>query len=233
MSRGLIVLVAMTRVAYAQDAPPMPPAVPPAAPTTPTTSEAPPAVASAEPSPGVTAQSEPSKAPPDMSDQAIAASLGVAIGGRTTPGGLRVAGTYLYQLSAEDWFDGTASFTFGSGDGACFRDRMDALLCDHGLADGYSVELAANVRRFFGGSGQFWPFLRAGIGVALVRFSGDEISGVAFPLHLGGGLRVSVSDGIAVVGQAELDVGIAAFGRGVGAEPQLGLNVLAGAEFRL
>ena len=32
-----------------------------------------------------------------------------------TPGGLRVAGHYLYQLPTQDWFDGTASFTFGGG----------------------------------------------------------------------------------------------------------------------
>jgi hypothetical protein len=172
-------------------------------------------------------------APADMSDQAIGAAIGAAIGGRTTPGGLRIAGNYLYQLTAQDWFDGTAAFTFGSGDAECFRDRMDSVLCDHGVADGYAVELSANVRRFMGGRDKFWPFARAGMGFALVRFADDDVTGVAIPLHFGVGLRVSVSDGIAVTGQAELDVGVARFTNGPGVEPQLGVNVSAGAEFRL
>lgn len=212
MSRILIALVAMTGFAHAQgvlNEPAVEPAV----------------------DPSVTDTS--AVAPSDMSDQAIAATLGAAVGGRTTAGGLRVAGHYLYQLADQDWFDGTASFVFGSGEPDCFRDRMDEVICEHGLADGYAVELSANVRRFFGGNEEFWPFARAGIGVAVVRFADDGITGVAFPLHLGGGLRVSVSDGIAVIGQAELDLGLGVFGSGPGLEPQLGLNVSAGAEFRL
>src|SRR5688572_11595198 len=68
----------------------------------------------------------------DIGDQLIAAELGVAVGGRVTPGGLRVSGHYLYQLTEQDWFDGTASFTFGGGDAECFRNRDDEFLCDHG-----------------------------------------------------------------------------------------------------
>jgi opacity protein-like surface antigen len=172
-------------------------------------------------------------APADLGDQAITATLGAAIGGRTTPGGLRVAGHYLYQLSRQDWFDGTAAFTFGGGSAECFRDRLDNVLCDHGLADGYAVELSANVRRFVGGNDKFWPFARAGMGIALVRFSEDDVTGVAIPLHVGVGLRVSVADAIAVVGLADLAFGIARFTGGVGLEPQLGINVSVGAEFRL
>lgn len=172
-------------------------------------------------------------APSDMSDQGIAASLGVAGGGRTTAGGLRIVGHYLYQLSAQDWFDGTAAFTFGSGAAGCFRDRMNERLCDHGLVDGTAAEVAANVRRFFGGQGEFWPFARAGIGVALVRFGDDAVSGLAIPLHVGGGFRVSVSPGVAVITEAVLDVGLGVFSSGLGLEPQLGGSVTAGAEFRL
>lgn len=172
-------------------------------------------------------------APPDMSEQAIGASLGAAIGGRTTAGGVRVVGDYLYQLSDQDWFDGTASFVFGTGGAECFRDRMDSVICDHSLADGYAVELTANVRRFFAGNDRFWPFARAGIGVAIVRFSDDDITGIAFPLHLGGGMRVSITDAVALVGQAEFVLGIARFSGGPGGEPQVGMNVTAGVEFRL
>jgi hypothetical protein len=172
-------------------------------------------------------------APPDLSDQAIGASIGAATGGRTTPGGLRISGHYLYQLTDQDWFDGTAAFTFGGGDAECFRDRMDVFLCDHGLADGSSVELGANVRRFLGGQGDFWPFLRAGVGLAIVRFGDDEVTGLAVPLHAGGGLRVSVAPNVAIIASGDLELGFGLFNHTLGVEPQVGLSVSAGAEFKL
>ena len=174
-----------------------------------------------------------SVAPPDLADQGIGAELGVATGAHITPGGLRVSGHYLYQLSSEDWFDGTASFTFGSGTAACFRDRSDAYICDHGLADGAGVEIAATVRRFIGGQGQFWPFLRAGAGVAIVRFSSDGVTGLAIPFHGGAGVRVGVSPTVAITAQAELVLGFGAFSHGLGLESQVGLTIAAGAEFKL
>ena len=85
----------------------------------------------------------------------------------------------------------------------------------------------------FAPRGSFHPFARVGIGVALVRFSSDQLSGLAFPLHGGGGVRARVAPGIAVVAQADLQLGLGLFGRGLGAEPQLGMTVTAGAEFRL
>ncbi|MGE5182048.1 MAG: hypothetical protein ACM31C_08295 [Acidobacteriota bacterium] len=169
----------------------------------------------------------------DVGEQAIGAELGVASGGRVTPGGLRIAGHYLYQLSDEDWFDGGASFTFGSGGAACFRDRMNTYLCDHGITDGSGVEISATVRRYFTAQGDFRPFARAGIGIGIVRFPDDGVTGLAIPVHLGGGVRASVADAIAVTAQAELEVGFGVFGKGLGLEPQLGLAIVAGAEFRL
>lgn len=169
----------------------------------------------------------------ELPDQSIGAALGLAAGGRVTPGGLRVSGHYLYQLSAEDWFDGTASFTFGTGGAACFRDRMDATVCDHGLADGTGVEVTAAVRRMFAARGQFRPFVRAGVGVALVRFGDDDVTGFAVPLHAGAGLRASVGEGVAIVAMSELVLGVGRFGRDLGVEPQLGFAVTAGAELRL
>jgi hypothetical protein len=172
-------------------------------------------------------------APPDMSDQAIGASLGAASGGRVTAGGLRVAGHFLYQLSDRDWFDGTADFTFGGGGAACFRDRTNAYLCDHGLADGGSIEVEAGVRHFLGGQGQFWPFLLGGVGVRGVDFSDDSVTGLALALHAGGGIRASVSPGIAITAQGELELGFGAFNHTLGIEPQLGVAITAGVEFRL
>jgi hypothetical protein len=182
---------------------------------------------------GVAHAQEAPLAPPDMSDQGVGGSIGIAGGGRTTPGGLRITGHYLYQMSAQDWFDGTAQFTFGSGSPACFRDRMDDTICQHGLVDGVSAEIGANVRHFLGGQGEFWPYVRLGFGVALVRFGDDDVTGLAVPLHGGAGFRVAVADGVAVIVEAALDLGLGRFTSGLGLEPQLGGSVMAGAEFRL
>lgn len=172
-------------------------------------------------------------APPDLDQQAIGAELGVATGGRVTPGGLRITGHYLYQLAAQDWFDGTAAFTFGGGTARCFRDRMDAFQCDHGLADGAAAEISANVRHFLGGQGQFWPYLRGGVGLGIARFGADSVTGLAIPLHAGAGVRVSITPDLALTGDAELELGIGVFNHSLGLEPQLGTAITAGAEFRL
>jgi hypothetical protein len=172
-------------------------------------------------------------APADMSDQAIGAELGLATGGRVTPGGLRLEGHYLYQLADQDWFDGVASFTIGGGGAQCFRDRMDAFICDHGVADGTGAVVVASVRHFFGGKDKYWPYLRGGVGLGVVRFSADNVTGLAIPLQAGGGLRISVSPGVAITAEAALELGFGAFNHTLGLEPQLGAAVTAGAEFRL
>lgn len=173
------------------------------------------------------------QAPADIGDQELGGALGLAAGGRSTAGGVRITGHYLYQLSDQDWFDGIASFTFGSGDPGCFRDRSDAVVCDHGLASGAAIEVAAGVRRFFAPRDRFRPFVRAAVGVAIVRFGGDDVTGIALPLHAGAGMRARVSPLVAIVATADATVGLAAFGRRLGGEPQLGLAITAGAEVRL
>ena len=172
-------------------------------------------------------------APPDSSDQAIGAELGVAAGGRVTPGGLDLAGHYIYQLSDQDYFDGIASFTLGGGAAECFRNRENNFVCDHGLLQGGRVEVPANVRRYFGGRDQFWPFARAGIGLGIARYTDDSVTGLTVPLHLGGGVRAVVSDGIAIVGEGELAVGFGVFNHSLGLQPQVGVAITAGVEFRL
>jgi hypothetical protein len=174
-------------------------------------------------------------APPDIGDQAIAPMIGVAGGGRTTPGGLVIAGHYYYQLSDQDWWDGSAAFVFGGGDAECFRDRMDVVICDHGLADGYAGKLHFAVRRFLPAlsSDSFWPFVRAGLGVGIERFSDDDTTGIAFFVVGGGGLRASITETIALIAEADIELGLAQFSGGVGGEPQLGISISAGAEFKL
>lgn len=169
----------------------------------------------------------------DVGDQAISAQLGLATGARATPGGLRVAGHYLYQLAERDWFDGIASFTFGSVRAACFRDRADKVVCDHGLADGAGVEVVGGVRRMFAAQGAFRPYARLGLGLGLARFSNDSVSGFTLAAHGGGGVRVKVAPSIAVVGEGDLALGFGSFNRAIGTEPQVSLAVTAGVEFRL
>lgn len=171
----------------------------------------------------------------DRGDQGIGAAIGIAAGGRTTPGGFRVEGHYTYQMSSTDWFDGTASFTFGSGGAACFRDRADRVICDHSFLDGTGIEIAAGVRRYFaaqGADGRFRPFARVAVGLAIARFGDDDLTGIAVPIHGGVGLRARVAPSIAIVAMTELMIGLGSFGR-VGGEPQAGFAVTAGAEMRL
>ena len=239
MRRRLIAcaLIAAGGAAHAQPAPDPGGADQPA-PTTPAASDP----GAAAPAPSATPAPAATAAPPDAGatssddeagDQAIAAELGVAAGSHVTPGGLRIAGRYVYQLSDEDWFEGAAGFTFGSGRAACFRNRQNAVVCDHGLAEGTGIELTASVRRLFTPRGAFRPFARVGVGLGLVRFGDDDVSGFTNPAHVGGGVRVAVAPAFAVVADAALALGFGSFSRGMGSQLQFGLAITAGAEFRL
>jgi hypothetical protein len=192
-----------------------------------------PASAPTTAAPEASASTAPATRDDEIGDQGISAHVGLAGGGRVTPGGLRIAGHYLYQLAENDWFDGTASFTFGSGRAACFRDRMDQRVCSHGLADGVGVEVSASIRRLFAPQGAFRPFARAGLGIGIAQFSDDDVAGLTVVLHAGGGVRAKVAPAIAVVAEGDLALGFGSFGSGVGLEPQIGFAVTAGAEFRL
>lgn len=239
MSRQLIaaggLLVVLAGAAHAQPASdpapapasmPAPPAADPAAAPAPT---------AYAPRPHIPALAVPPAEPleADVGDQAISAQLGLATGARATPGGLRIAGHYLYQLAERDWFDGIASFTFGGSRAACFRDRADQVVCNHGLADGAGVEVVGGVRRMFAPQGAFRPYARLGLGLGLARFADDDVSGFTIDVHGGGGVRVKVAPSIAIVGEADLALGFGSFNRGLGTEPQVSLAVTAGVEFRL
>jgi hypothetical protein len=165
--------------------------------------------------------------------QEIGGAAGLAIGGRTSPGGVELAGTYLYRLSDHDWLQSAASFTFGGGGPGCFRDRDDAVVCNHGVLDGFAAEASASLRRYFATQGSITPFGRLGLGLRLVSYGADDLRGVAFPIFLGGGVRAAVADDIHVTGSGDLRLGLGHFGRGVGGEPQLSLAILAGVEFAL
>ena len=220
-----IALVAAGGAASAQPAPD------PAASGSPAPDASPPA-ASGAPAPAAPVATA-APADDDIGEQAISAENGVAAGGRVTPGGLRITGQYLYQLSDEDWFDGAAAFTYGSASAGCFRDRSDAVVCQHGLADGAGIELQATIRHVLAPQGAFHPFVRVGVGLGVVRFGRDNISGFTIPAHGGGGVRVAMAPGVAIVAEGDLALGFGSFSRGLGSQPQLGLAIAAGAEFRL
>ena len=159
--------------------------------------------------------------------------IGIGLGGGVSPGGLAVDGRYLYRLSDLDWFEVGANFTLGGGSAECFRDRESDLVCEHGLVDGFGAEVSAGLRRYFTGQQEFRPYARAGLGLRLLSFSGDELRGLALPLSVGGGIRVDVANRVLVVAEASLRGGPAVLGRGLGLEANLGLSIGAGVEFTL
>jgi hypothetical protein len=106
-------------------------------------------------------------------------------------------------------------------------------VCDEGIAHGFAAEGFAGVRRFFPGQGVFAPYARAALGARLVSFRGDDVTGFALPVQLGGGIRARVASGIAVIAGSELRIGVGWFDREVGTEPQIGFAVHAGVEFAL
>jgi hypothetical protein len=175
---------------------------------------------------------EAESAPADLSQQ-LAAHAGMEIGGRTSPGGFNVGGTYQYRLSGDDWFDTGAGFTFGGGSAECFRDREGVVLCDHGIAKGFAAELGVGFRRVLKSGEKLSPFARIGLAVRFASFSGDDLRGAAFPLVVGGGVRSQVARRIAVVGGAVVRGGVGFFGDDVGTEPQISLTIQGGVEFGL
>ncbi len=166
-----------------------------------------------------------------IAEREFSAELGLAAGGRATVGGARITGRFLYQLASQDWFEGSAIFNFGSSSAACFRDRNNDRICEHSALDGSGVELSFGVRRYFDQGGPYLPFARVALGIGIARFADDDITGLVLPLHAGGGLHVVVAPRIAIVGLAELTLGLGTFTGNLGVEPQLGFGISAGVEF--
>jgi hypothetical protein len=166
-------------------------------------------------------------------ERELGARLGVAMGRRFTPGGVRVAGVMLYRLSDADWFDGSMAFTFGRSRSTCFTDRDGAFACDYGVIDGTAIDLVAGIRRFLPGPEGFDPYLRAGVGLRLLNFGGDDVRGLAIPVSAGVGVRARVSDLVAVGGDVGAEAGLAWLNRGLGSESQLGIVMQAVVELWL
>jgi hypothetical protein len=166
-------------------------------------------------------------------ERELGARLGVAMGRRFTPGGVRVAGVMLYRLSESEWFDGSMAFTFGRSRSTCFTDRDGAFACDYGVIDGTAIDLVAGIRHFLPGPERFAPYVRAGVGVRLLSFGGDDVRGLAVPVSAGVGVRARVSDLVAVGGDVGAEAGIAWLDHGLGSQSQLGIVMQAMVELWL
>jgi hypothetical protein len=169
----------------------------------------------------------------DDVDQMVGGLVGIAAGGRTTPGGLVLGGSHLYRLSDLDWLQSSVSFTLGGGGAACFRDRDDQRICDHEALDGFAGELGVGVRHQLTTHARMTPFFALGVAVRVVSYPDDDMIGIAFPLVGGGGVRARVAPHVQVVGGGELRAGYAHYGDGIDGEPQISLTVFGGLEFEL
>ena len=165
--------------------------------------------------------------------QEMGARLGLDVGGRISPGGLLISGTYLYRFSDVDWLDQSIGVTFGGQGAACFRDRQNELLCDHHILEGFAIDVSVGIRRYLVSSSEFSPYVRAGVALRGVFYSADDVRGFAVPVFAGGGIRARVAPRVAVVADATIRTGFAFFNRGLGVEPHAGFAVQGGVEFIL
>ncbi len=167
--------------------------------------------------------------------QEIGGALGFEAGGRVSPGGLQLTGYHMFRLSDVDWLESSVAFTVGGAGGACFRDRQDVVICDHGLVNGLAGEVAIGIRRFLADYRQdrFIPFARVGVGARFVNFSTDEVRGVAIPAIIGGGVRARLTHQFALSAGATARAGIAFMNKGLGAQPHFTFSIQFAAEFAL
>jgi hypothetical protein len=179
------------------------------------------------------ARADEADAPP-VGDQELGARIGVSLDlAGVGPGGLSVAGLWLYRLADRVWFDGRAAFAIGGGGPDCVVPATGAARCDHALTDGFAALALAGARWFPPGSGSVTPWLGGGLGAGLADFPGDGVPGFALPLWGGAGARVPVADGIALAGDAILDVAAVFYGKGVGWKGRIGLTLAVGVDFRI
>lgn len=159
--------------------------------------------------------------------------VGLDVGGRVTPGGLRLGGSLLYRLSDVDWFEGGIDVIVGSGSAVCFTDRQGEFVCDHGPVAGRGAEVSAGIRRYLRPEELFTPYVRARAGVRVVSLPGDDVRGLAIPISAAVGVRGRAHRLVTVGGEIGIAAGVGFFDHELGAEPSLGLTVLVGAEIRL
>ncbi len=171
--------------------------------------------------------------PDDVDNQEIGGLMGIAIGGGTSPGGLHLEGRYLYRMSEVDWLESSVHFSFGGGDAECYLDRSGNRQCGHGLVDGILAQGNVGLRRYFAGQQQFRPFARMGVGVGLLSFADDSVTGLAIPLYMGAGVRAEVAENVLVVVDATFRAGLGFLNQELGIEGFATGTIAAGVEFTL
>ncbi len=169
----------------------------------------------------------------DSKSQLLGATLGAEVGGRVSPGGLRLAGSFLYRFTEIDWIDTGVGFTFGSGSANCFRDRSNDVVCDQGIASGFAADASVAIRRDLYLGGDFVPFFRAGVALRVIAYASDDVIGISLPLLGSIGVRARVNELLSVIALADLRVGWGIFNRGLGIEPQANASIGVGVEFDL
>lgn len=170
-------------------------------------------------------------------DKHLGPRVGVAIGmlSGVAPGGLRLGGALSWRVADQIWIDAEGALRWGAGGAACFTGRGDdrPLTCEHGLLDGTAIEALAGARLPLGPwPGGLDPYVHAGVGLQVISFADDDVTGVSMPLWGGFGGRYPVDDGLAIVGEATLTLGPGWFD-GLDVEPISTLIVQGGVDFDL
>lgn len=165
--------------------------------------------------------------------QELGLSMGVSGGTNLAPGGLVLAGAYLYRMVGNEWLEMGVRFIRGGSEAGCFRDRQDEVECNYGFFAGSTAELSLSFRHYFDGPLRFRPFIKLGTGVRLIEFRGDDSRGLGIPLRIGGGLRARVSKHLVAVGQFEGEGGYSYLNQNIDSAFWASLNVMAGLEISI
>jgi hypothetical protein len=169
-----------------------------------------------------------------VGDKELGVRLGLQLAQGVAPGGFSVAGAYLHRMTRATWFELELAFTLGGNDPFCFRDRFGETVCDPGLTDGVSGQLAAGGRWFPSSTPSgFLPYLRGGLGLHWADFGGDEVSGLAGVGFAGAGGRFRVGGIASVCGEVVLFGGAGLYSDDVGFEPYAGMIVRFGVDLAL
>jgi len=163
----------------------------------------------------------------------IGGYLGLRGGGRVTPGGVSLGGTFLYRVASGIWSDSSVGVTLAGTEPGCFLERDGERFCDHGVFGGSGLSARSGIRLFFAENRGVTPYARTGIGFEYIAFGDDGLDGVAIPIYLGAGVRAPVDDRVSVGGAALVQAGVAFFDQQIGTEPYVSLSIMATVEFDL
>ena len=171
----------------------------------------------------------PAAADPTLSENdrpsELGLTLGGELGGRSTAGGMAIAGIWTEHLVGRVWFDSQARFTFGSRRAACGDD-----MCANGVARGYATELGGAVR-IFSVDSKRW--MRTGVAGRMTEFRTDDIVGYSLLVRFDIGYRFRGDKNSQYDLSAGLFGGPGWFSGGLRSEPQFGGGIAGTISFDL